>query len=98
MSNTIVLIGAGSAMFGFSTLGDIFKAKALRGSHIVLHDINPHSLRKVEQVARQTLWDHYQPQSFWYLCMGIGLLSTVAMVGYHFWLQADAKKGDQPTA
>jgi alpha-galactosidase len=55
MKNTIVLIGAGSAMFGLGTLGDIFNSKALKGSHIVLHDINPQSLRKVEEIARRTV-------------------------------------------
>ena len=53
MRSTIVLIGAGSAMFGLGTLGDIFKSKALEGSSIVLHDINPQALRKVEDIARQ---------------------------------------------
>lgn len=55
------------------------------------------ALGNTEQAARQILWNHYQPQSFWYLCMGVGLLSTLAMVGYHFWLQADARKRAQPS-
>ena len=55
MENTIVLIGAGSATFGLGTLGDIFKCGALEGSTIVLHDINPDALRKVERVARQAI-------------------------------------------
>ena len=42
--------------------------------------------------AQQTLWNHYHPQSFWYLCMGVGLLSTLALVIYHLWLLADARK------
>ena len=37
----IVLIGAGSAMFGLGALGDIFKNKALEGSTISLVDIEP---------------------------------------------------------
>jgi len=45
MKKTIVLIGAGSASFGSGTIGDIFKSKALAGSHIVLHDINPDTLQ-----------------------------------------------------
>ncbi len=56
------------------------------------------ALGQTETVARQTLWDHYHPQNFWYVCMGIGLLSTLAMVGYHFWLQADAKKSNRSNA
>jgi alpha-galactosidase/6-phospho-beta-glucosidase family protein len=51
MRRTIVLIGAGSAMFGLGTVGDIFKSKTLEGSHIVLHDINPETLQKVAGIA-----------------------------------------------
>ena len=36
----LVLIGAGSAQFGFGTLGDIFSSAFLKGSHIALVDIN----------------------------------------------------------
>lgn len=49
-------------------------------------------LGQTDAVARQTLWTHYHPQSFWYFCMGVGLLSTLALVAYHFWLIAAAKK------
>ena len=52
METRIVLIGAGSAQFGFGTLGDIFKSKVLEGSHVVLHDINPIALRRVQEVAQ----------------------------------------------
>ncbi len=38
MSSRIVLIGAGSAQFGFDMLGDIFQSEALKDSHVVLHD------------------------------------------------------------
>lgn len=48
----IVLIGAGSAMFGLGALGDIFKCKALEGSTVVLHDNNEEALQKVESVTR----------------------------------------------
>ena len=44
MSQRIVLIGAGSAQFGLGTLTDLFNSKPLRGSTIVLHDINPTAL------------------------------------------------------
>ncbi len=49
----IVLIGAGSAQFGFGTLGDIFQSKALAGSEVVLHDINPESLQRVSGFAQR---------------------------------------------
>jgi alpha-galactosidase len=51
MTNRIVLIGAGSANFGLGTLGDILKSKSLTGSTIVLHDINPQALVRVEKAA-----------------------------------------------
>ncbi|MEL7657703.1 MAG: hypothetical protein AAGU75_17550, partial [Bacillota bacterium] len=52
MSKRIVLIGAGSAMFGLSTLGDIFQCEALAGSTLVLFDIDEEALRKVEATTR----------------------------------------------
>jgi len=63
MNPRIVLIGAGSAMFGLGALGDIFKCKALEGSTVVLHDINPQSLKTVEKVARQYLQEKALPYS-----------------------------------
>ncbi len=48
MGVKIVLIGAGSAQFGYGTLGDIFQSKVLEGSHIVLHDVNGETLAEVE--------------------------------------------------
>lgn len=53
----IVLIGAGSAMFGLGALGDIFKSKALEGSTIVLVDVNPHALAAVKKSAEQYISD-----------------------------------------
>jgi RND superfamily putative drug exporter len=38
MAKRIVLIGAGSAQFGFGMLGDIFQSASLEGSEVVLHD------------------------------------------------------------
>ena len=61
MENRIVLIGAGSAMFGLGTLGDIFKTKTLQGSTIVLHDINPKALRKVQDIAQQFIRERELP-------------------------------------
>ncbi len=49
----IVLVGAGSAMFGGGAIGDIYKSETLRGSTIVLHDINPDSLAEVADAAEQ---------------------------------------------
>ena len=61
MTLNIVLIGAGSAMFGLGAVGNIFKSKALKGSRVVLHDINPQALKKVENIARQFLEERDLP-------------------------------------
>ena len=61
MEKTIVLIGAGSAMFGLGTIGDILKCRALEGSHVVLHDINPETLRKVTAIAQHVLEEKALP-------------------------------------
>jgi len=45
-----------------------------------------------ERAATQLLWSHYHPQYFFYACIAIGLLSTFAMVGYHFWLEAERRR------
>ncbi|HOG46550.1 MAG TPA: alpha-glucosidase [Anaerolineae bacterium] len=55
MSQRIVLIGAGSASFGLGTLGDILDSDILRGSTVVLHDINAESLARVEGLAREEI-------------------------------------------
>lgn len=47
----IVLIGAGSAQFGFGTLGDLFSSGILGGSQVVLHDIDAAALSNVFQNA-----------------------------------------------
>ena len=49
----IVLIGAGSANFGLGTVGDIFKSEILKGSTIVLHDINAKSLEKTKSITEK---------------------------------------------
>lgn len=51
----IVLIGAGSAMFGLGALGDIFKSKILEGCEISLVDVNPIALSEVENVSKDYL-------------------------------------------
>lgn len=55
MATKIVLVGAGSAQFGYGTLGDVFQSKTLYGSEIVLHDINPSALAVTEKTARDFL-------------------------------------------
>lgn len=61
MEKRIVLIGAGSAQFGYGTIGDILQSKVLEGSQIVLHDINPVTLEIVEQNARAFIQQHNLP-------------------------------------
>ena len=54
----IVLIGAGSAQFGFGTLGDIFSSVTLRDSEIALVDIDGDALGKVYAVASDYIAAH----------------------------------------
>jgi alpha-galactosidase len=61
MQKRIVLIGAGSAQFGYGTIGDILQSEVLQGSHIVLHDINPHTMAVVEQTSRAFIAEHDLP-------------------------------------
>ena len=61
MKQQIVLIGAGSAQFGYGTIGDILQSEILEGSHIVLHDINPHSMAIVEETAKAFIAEHKLP-------------------------------------
>ncbi len=61
MKQKIVLIGAGSANFGLSTLGDLFRSQAFAGSEICLHDINPAALQRVEAFGRAYLESHRLP-------------------------------------
>jgi alpha-galactosidase len=61
MKKRIVLIGAGSAQFGYGTIGDILQSKVLSGSHIVLHDINPATLKKVEETGKAFIEEHKLP-------------------------------------
>jgi alpha-galactosidase len=63
MEKRIVLIGAGSAQFGYGTIGDILQSKVLEGSHIVLHDINPNSLTVVASTAQAFIKEHHLPFS-----------------------------------
>jgi alpha-galactosidase len=61
MKRRIVLIGAGSAQFGYGTMGDIFQSEVLEGSHVVLHDINPKSLAVVEKTGQAFIEEHDLP-------------------------------------
>ncbi len=61
MHKTIVLIGAGSATFGFGAIGDIVNSTVLEGSTIVLHDINAEMLKHVKQVARRHIEAQHLP-------------------------------------
>ena len=57
----IVLVGAGSLQFGLGTMGDIFQSEVLAGSHVILHDINPQALAKVEAAGQAFLEEHDLP-------------------------------------
>ena len=61
MKQRIVLIGAGSAQFGYGTIGDILQSKALESSHIVLHDINPDTLAVVAENGRAFIEERRLP-------------------------------------
>ncbi len=58
MSARIVLIGAGSAQFGFDMLGDVFQSVILEGAHVVLHDINGASLERVQKAGEAFVREH----------------------------------------
>ena len=49
----IVLIGAGSAIFGLGTISDIFNSPVLTGATITLHDIDQKALKKTQQLAEK---------------------------------------------
>ncbi|MCB8944817.1 MAG: alpha-glucosidase [Ardenticatenaceae bacterium] len=61
MEKRIVLVGAGSAQFGYGTIGDILQSKVLEGSHIVLHDINPHTMAVVEKTGQAFIQEQNLP-------------------------------------
>ncbi len=63
MSTRIVLIGAGSAMFGLGSLGNILRSKVLEGCTVVLHDINGAALERVAGVARRFVQERKLPYS-----------------------------------
>ena len=51
MDKKIVLIGAGSAVFGPDTISDIFLSRLLPGSTVVLHDIKKEKLNMIYELA-----------------------------------------------
>jgi len=59
----LVLIGAGSAQFGYGTLSDIFASEVLEGSEIVLHDINAQALQRTYDAAQAYVDQHGLPFS-----------------------------------
>ena len=42
--------------------------------------------------ATRVLWDAYNPWNTWVIFGAIGAVATLAMLGYHFWLEAEARK------
>ena len=45
------------------------------------------ALHVTELEATKVLWDLYHPWIMWAVFAGIGLVATIAMVFYHFWLE-----------
>jgi len=58
VSTRIVLIGAGSAQFGFDMLGDFFQSQVLSDCHVVLHDINAEALERVRRAGQAFIEEH----------------------------------------
>jgi len=54
------------------------------------------ALGKTEREVVDLLWTHYHPESFWYVCMGIGLAASAAMLGYHLWLLRATQSEPRP--
>jgi hypothetical protein len=42
--------------------------------------------------AQRLLWETYHPQGFWWGLVALGMLCGCAMIAYHLWLEADAKR------
>ena len=61
MPEKIVLIGAGSAMFGLGSLGNVLNSRVLSGCTVALHDINEQALSRVERVARRYIEEKRLP-------------------------------------
>ena len=54
----IVLIGAGSAQFGYGVLEDMFQSTRLAGAEIALLDINETAVMKVAQRTKSFIEQH----------------------------------------
>lgn len=54
----IVLIGAGSAQFGYSTMGEIFQSPVLKGAEVALVDINAEALEGVYRTGSAFIQEH----------------------------------------
>ena len=54
----IVLIGAGSAQFGYGTVGEIFTSEIFAGAEVALVDINAEALAQVKSTVDVYLSDH----------------------------------------
>ena len=52
----------------------------------------PPGLGRSEAGARQVHWEHNNQPSFRFLCMAVGLLSTLALVAYHSWFPTESKQ------
>ncbi len=63
----IVLIGAGSTIFGLGTISDIFNSSTLNDSTVVLCDIDDKALAKTKKLA-----DEYKSQ----LCINVTIEAT----------------------
>lgn len=63
MAAKIVLIGAGSAQFGYDMLGDILQSETLEGCHVELHDIDAEALAIVEKNGRAYIDEHQLPHT-----------------------------------
>lgn len=53
MSPTIVVVGAGSTVFGLAVLQDLFQEPALRGSTLRLVDVSPQALDRMRRLAER---------------------------------------------
>lgn len=57
----IVLVGAGSAQFGYGTLGEVLASPVLRDCELVLHDINAEALERVRSAGAAFIEQHKLP-------------------------------------
>lgn len=55
-------------------------------------------LNMSEAAVTRLLYQEYHPQYFFYLVIIVGVLSTLALLRYHFWLEAEKKRLAPATA